>query len=250
MAIEVVQLKGGFTANDPRLGRVPEFDERSRAYPAVAGIEDYPLRSYTWACNGWLDQGRQGSCVGHAWAHELTARPAVVPVSSSTAISIYRRAQVLDIWPGEAYEGTSVLAGAKATMELTTAKGKPVMESYRWTFSTEELIRVLGYKGCAVLGLQWFSGMFKTDAAGFIHRTGTLAGGHAILARGFKAVWRKGTTEKVWNNLDLEKSYVLMRNSWGRPTWGIEGDCKMNLLDIDWLLNNRGESCVPVKRNY
>ena len=245
-----IVLKNGSTVSDARLGRVVHFDERSRNFRAVAGIENYPLRSYSWSCNTWLDQGYEGSCVGHAWAHELAARPAVVPVSSPTALGIYHRAQQLDPWEGEAYEGTSVLAGAKATMELTTAKGKSVMESYRWTFSTEELIRVLGYKGCGVLGLGWYSGMFNTDVDGFIRKTGSLAGGHAILARGFKAVWRNGTTEKVWNNLDLEKSYVLLRNSWGKSSWGIEGDCKINLLDLDALLHEQGESCVPTKRNY
>lgn len=50
------------SAVDPRLDRLPEFDERSRGFRAVAGIEDRPPRPYTWRCPVWLDQGREGAC--------------------------------------------------------------------------------------------------------------------------------------------------------------------------------------------
>jgi hypothetical protein len=174
MAIDIV-LKDGSVTHDRRLDRLVHFDERSRAYRAVTGLEEHPLRSYSWRVNGWLDQGREGACCGFAWAHELIARPAEVPMTNEGARQVYFEAQKRDPWSGGAYpgaspfyEGTSVLAAAQAVMELRTARGKKFVESYRWTFSTEELIRVLGYRGGAVLGLRWYSGMFEADSDGFI----------------------------------------------------------------------------------
>jgi hypothetical protein len=63
---------------DRTLDRLVEFDERSRNFSAAVGLETYPFRSYTWACDPVLDQGREGACVGFAWAHELSARPKVI----------------------------------------------------------------------------------------------------------------------------------------------------------------------------
>jgi hypothetical protein len=61
-----------------------------------------------------LDQGKEGACVGFAWSHELAAYPVRVEVDDEFARSkIYAEAQKIDEWPGEAYHGTSVLAGAK-----------------------------------------------------------------------------------------------------------------------------------------
>jgi hypothetical protein len=76
-----IELKGGFKTSDPRLDRLPQFDERSRGYPIRALVtEQAPLRSRGWACPTWLDQGQEGACVGFSWSHELCAYP--VPVGS------------------------------------------------------------------------------------------------------------------------------------------------------------------------
>lgn len=256
-----MELKDGSEIQDARLDRLVSFDERSRSYRAVQrfGIEENAIRSYTWNFleypNVFLDQGQEGACCGFAWSHELLCRPAEIYMANADARAVYHRAQLLDVWPGGSYsgaspiyEGTSVLAGAKAVQERLNGAGESVMPAYYWTFSTEELVRVLGYRGCAVLGLNWYSAMGTADEKGFIHKEGYHVGGHAILARGFRAVWRKGVSGPSWNNLDLEKSYVLLRNSWSRG-WGLEGDCKINLLDLDALLREEGESCVPSIRN-
>jgi hypothetical protein len=58
-----MRLKGGHTTSDPRLDRVPQFDERSRDYPIRALVsEEEPLRSRGWYCPAWLNQGREGAC--------------------------------------------------------------------------------------------------------------------------------------------------------------------------------------------
>jgi len=230
------------------LNRVASFDERSRAFPATVGIEEKPFRSYTWRCNAWNDQGTEGACVGFAWSHELAARPREYPADAEMARYIYWRAKQIDEWAGEDYDGTSVLAGAKAVKELTNSDGEPLIEEYRWAFGIEDVLRVLGYRGPVVLGVNWHEGMWEPDVNGFIRPTGAIVGGHAILARAVKIVWRNPYGPATVDNLNTEKSYVTLRNSWGRD-WGIGGDCRITVMDLNSLLRNSGEACIPVVRN-
>lgn len=213
-------------STDPRLGRLPEFDERSLNFPirATLAVTQLP-RSYTWSCPLVLDQGSEGSCVGHAWAHEIAARPITWPSSSYLARLIYREAQKIDPWPGEGYEGTSVLAGVKIAASLGHYK------EYRWAFGLDDLILALGYKGPAVLGINWYQGFYTPDSAGRIWPTGSVVGGHAILA----------------NGVNMPKRLIRLHNSWG-PGWGINGEAFISFDDLSRLLSEGGEACVPVVR--
>lgn len=220
-------------AGDPRLGRLIEFDERSRDFPIrtllLEAGEPKPPRSYTWRVGVWLDQGQEGACVGFAWAHELAARPRVVGVDAGIARGIYRRAQDLDSWPGADYSGTSVLAGAKATLELGH------MSEYRWAFGLSDLVLALGYSGPAVLGLNWHEGQFHPELDGRIRPSGALLGGHAILAFRVETP-RPDRIGKIW-----------LHNSWG-PAWGAGGDCYLTFDDMGALLEAGGEACIPIGR--
>ena len=215
------------------LGRVPQFDERSRAFPVRALVGPKPPRSYTWSCGSVLDQGQQGSCVGHAWAHELIARPVVVPgIDHATAVQLYYAAQGLDDEPGGEYpgasphyEGTSVLAGAKATQNAG------YITEYRWAFGLDDLILALGHAGPAVIGLDWYNDMFDPDADGLLHVTGGIAGGHAILA----------------NGVSVRKRLVRLHNSWS-ASWGVNGEAYIGFDDLAGLLKAGGEACVPMGR--
>lgn len=229
-------LRDGSTPLDSRLGRLPQYDERSRAYPIMAALAAVPAqpRGYTWRCTPVLDQGSEGSCVGHAWAHELAARPAeVTGVDHPYARErIYWPAQQLDEWAGGAYpgaapqyEGTSVLAGAKVVA------GLGAMAEYRWAFSLHELAMGVGYRGPAVLGVNWYEGMFRPDSAGHVWPSGAVAGGHAILCRAVSVRHRTFT----------------LRNSWG-PGWGQGGDCLVTWDVMERLLGEQGEACIPVGR--
>lgn len=231
-----------------KLDRIPQFDERSRAFRAVDVITQKSFRSYTWPCNTFLDQGSEGACVGFSISHELAAIPVAYPATEETALQIYRRARQLDPWPGEDYDGTSVLAGIKACQEgILATDGLPVFREYRWAFGLEDLVRVLGRKGPCVLGINWYTGMFNTDESGYIHVTGGIAGGHAILARGVKVAYVAKGNRSDWNNVDKEKSYVVLHNSWG-PDWGKNGTAKISFLDLDRLLNEQGEAVLPISR--
>jgi hypothetical protein len=221
-----MKLRGGRETLDPRLDRVPQFDVRSREFPIRPMVEDKPLRSYTWRCEARLDQGQEGACVGFAWSHDLAARPAVVPVTEEFAREkIYREAQRIDEWAGESYEGTSVLAGAKIVKALGFIK------EYRWAFGLQDVLLTLGYAGPVVVGVPWFEKMMETDEQGFIRAEGQLMGHHAILIK----------------QVSFMRNAVKPHNSWGAG-WGVGGDCWLSISDLDKLLKQEGEACVPLGR--
>ncbi len=205
------------------LDRVPQFDARSRQYPIRALLSTTTPRSYTWRCNTWLDQGAEGACVGHAWAHERAARPVERTASSADAFEIYYMAQDLD---GQDWTvGTSILAGAKATVE------KGWLYEYRWGFGLQDALAAISRHGPVVLGIDWHTGMFDTDDQGFIRPTGTVAGGHAILATA----------------VSVTRRTVTLHNSWGE-SWGANGKALISWDDLGLLLAADGECCVPVRR--
>ena len=216
------------TTTEYKLGRIPEFDNRSRGFPIRALLgAPRPPRSYTWNCYAQLDQDGVGACVGFSWAAELAARPVIIKnVTNAIGMSIYKRAQQLDEWPGEDYEGSSVLGGAKAVSEYG------FLDEYRWGFSLSDALEAISYHGPAVLGINWYSGMFSPGPAGIIKPTGAIAGGHAILANGISA----------------KKQLVRLHNSWGTD-WGINGDAFLSFEDLGTLLKEEGECCIPVRRN-
>lgn len=230
----MITLRNNTKTSDTRLDRLQQFDERSREYRLRIGTNR--LRSYTWRCNANLDQGSEGACVGFGISHELCSRPAEVKGLDNAYARerIYWEAQKIDDWDGGSYpgaspryEGTSVLAGVKI------AKSLGWFDEYRWAFGIDDLLRGLAYNGPSVLGINWYNGMYSPDAKGFIRPSGTLAGGHCILARAINA----------------RDEFITLRNSWG-AAWGKGGDCYISFADMDKLLKEDGESVFFVKRHH
>jgi len=231
-----VLLKDGSSVEDGRLTRIVEFDPRSKNFPITAAVKSKKQRSYTWRCLGWLDQGSEGSCVGHGVAHELIARPAEAKnIDHKYAKeTIYWEAQKIDPWPGGSYpgaeggnyEGTSVLAGVKIAQKLGW------FDSYRWAFSLEDLILGVGHNGPAVMGVKWFTGMLDPDDKGFIHPIGNKVGGHCLLNRA----------------VNVRDKFFTLRNSWDKD-WGINGDCYISFDNMDKLLHQSGEAVFFLKRH-
>jgi len=229
-----MQLRDGTTVQDGRLARLQQFDERSRKFPIRKTVGAKPLRSFTWKCDKWLDQGTDGACVGFSWTHELIARPAVVSgvAAAFAKEKVYWEAQKIDPWPGGSYpgaspvyEGTSVLAGAKVIQKMG------YIEEYRWAFSVQELALAVGYCGPAVLGIPWYEGMFNFLSCGHIHISGQVAGGHAILC----------------NGVNVKDRTFKLHNSWGKG-WGNSGEALVSWDEMDRLLHEGGEACIPVGR--
>jgi len=232
----MVTLRDGSTVQDKRLSRLVQFDARSRGYPIRSTFEaGMKPRSYTWRCDSTLDQGPDGTCVGFSMTHELAARPKCVQGLDYTFAKekVYWEAQKIDPWEGgdypgasPQYEGTSVLAGVKIIQKMGYIDG------YRWAFGLNDLILAVGYKGPAVLGVNWYEGMFDVMPCGHIHVTGQVAGGHAILCKG----------------VSVKNRTFTLHNSWG-PNWGNNGSALISWDEMERLLDEQGEAVIPVGRS-
>jgi hypothetical protein len=237
-------LKGGYTTYDRRLDRLPEWDPRNDNYPIRRLLAPQQIpRSYTWpvgprmADQLFLDQGVEGACVGFSFAHELAAKPKMVPSSEEMARAVYKGSQFLDEWPGENYDGTSVNAGAKYL------KGKGYYSSYAWTRDAYELAVTVSRKGPCVIGVDWFEDMFWPDEDGFLNIGGQVMGGHAILVKGYSVKRNRPRTKKY------PAAAFTLHNSWG-PGWGVKGTAYLSLEDMHTLLNRDGEACLPLRTAY
>ena len=209
------------------LDRLEQFDERSRNFSVRKTVEGKKPRSYTWRCRANLDQGREGACVGFGVAHEIIARPAEVKgITNHSARLIYKAAQKIDPWPGESYEGTSVLAGIKVAQRLG------YFDSYRWAFRFKDLVLGVGYNGPAVIGVSWWTGMHTPDSDGFIHVTGSKQGGHCVLV----------------NSVNVRLKRFTIHNSWGK-SWGVNGTCYISFDDMEKLMGERGEAVFCLNRH-
>lgn len=211
-----------------KLGRLPHFDERSKNFPirAIAPTREPVTRE--WETGPTLNQGILSACVGFSWVHYLTSFPQQsLGFNEHHALGIYKTAQMIDEYPGEAYEGTSCLAGVKALKLLYST----VIDSYRWAFSLEDVLCAVSFISPVVLGIDWTTEMFE-PVMGFITPRGRKVGGHAITATG----------------VNMELSYVTLKNSWG-PEWGNEGKCKITFGDLEKLLKRKGEACIAIGKH-
>lgn len=232
-----VSMRDGSVVEDPRLGRLKEYDDRSKKFNIAPLLEEAPVRApHTryWHVPYTLDQGQTSACVGFSWTHEAMAQPVMVPrLSNEDGLDVYHEAQKVDEWEGEepAYEGTSVLAGAK----VMQSRGHFL--EYRWAYTIDDLLLSLSYHGPAVLGIEWHNNMYDPDDEFYLNIGGEVVGGHAILAYG------------VVVDVQTGPEYVLLHNSWG-PMWGRYGNVKVRIADMERLLLEGGEACVPVGRRY
>ena len=251
-------LRDGSTVADPRLDRLPDFDERSRGYAAASlAPPGATLRGKTWALGWLLDQGEEGACTCFALAHNLLGSPrpktlgADVAAVTRLARHFYGRAKQLDPWPGESYEGTSLLAALKAWREAQQLK------SYGWAFGIDELLLVLGHVGPVVLATDWRERMSRPPLSGLLDISGRTVGGHAYDATGVVLYPERST---VWRSTGVKgEPIVVGPNSWGpaksprepaRPgkAWGRLGYWAMRASDVETLLRARGEAAVPLDR--
>lgn len=230
-------LRDGTRSMDSRLDRLVQFDERSRLHPIVRRLNSVEQQTpktvmHYLAPNAYMNQGREGQCVSYAFGHELASRPGEMRGFTTDDLRRwYYAMQGRDAWAGGEYpgavpqmSGTSVLVGAVLHKELGHFR------AYDWAFGEEQL-RFGIKKGPAVIGVNWYEGMFDVGARGFIAPTGRLAGGHAILVAGYNA----------------HSDFYTLINSWGRG-WGKGGKCKITRIDLARLLSEDGECCIPQMR--
>lgn len=220
---------------DYGLGRKVSVDERDHGYlmtAAVAPTAEAARPPYRyWYPNGmWGDQGPTPRCVGFAWGHYLEDGPIThAPLAPGSGWifnpdDIYREAQLLDVWPGENYDGTSVRAGAKALQR------RGLVGSYYWAWSLDAVLDALAFAGPVVVGTRWYQTMFSPDEHAMIRIGGGIAGGHAYVLDGY----------------NLGREVVRIKNSWGR-SWGNKGFAYISFDDLERLLNEGGEACIALE---
>lgn len=218
----------------PVLDRVEFFDDRARDFPvsALLATQPVPRRQQLWQTRPTpLDQGREGACVGFAYAGELAAQPWIYSVDETFALDLYRRARDEDKAMGHAFAaGATLTAGARVCQRLGW------IGEYRWAFGVDEVVDALISQGPVVLGIPWLEGMYETGAGGLVSVTGRRVGGHAILAHGY-----------VPRHPTLGGEMVAWTNSWGSG-YGLKGVGYIRVEDLGRLLSQNGEACVPTDR--
>src|SRR3954451_15238844 len=238
------RLKNGNTATDSRLSRVPQFDERSRGY-AIRDHHDFAAepRTRTWADKLRLNQGQSPACVGFSRTGDLAAAPAQLslpgrkPFDYVFAYALYKLAQKHDEWPGENYEGSSVLGGLKAAMALG------YVGEYRWAFGIDDVLGALSSIGPVVFGTDWLGGMFDPRPDGTLDVSGSSAGGHAYLIRGV-VLPRNGKARTAgFPSIATTEPLMRLTNSWDR-SWGRNGEALLPASGAERLLKQQGEAAI------
>lgn len=212
-------------------GRIASADARDGLYPMRA-ILGAPIEGRT-GVKVWeydydsLNQGNEGTCVGHGWKHFLVTKPLTQagPTESPLARDIYMRATEIDEFPGsgDPNSGTSVRAGAETLRELG------LLGSYVHAQSLVDVTEWLASQGSVVIGVNWYEGMMQGTPDGLLHATGRIVGGHCVCVQG----------------VDFDNQKVLIRNSWGK-TWGPWGNgmANLNFTDFERLLFREGGDCI------
>lgn len=158
-------------------------------------------------------------------------------LNNTTAMALYKLAQVYDEWPGTNYEGSSVLGGVKA------AASQGYVGTYRWCGAgsgrvIEDVMDSISYIGPVNFGIPWMDSMFQPRRSGLLEVDTTKpAGGHAICGMGqLLGVTLPGEAKK----LDV----VELQQSWG-ISWGVRGGfCYIKMEDLEALLKMQGEALV------
>lgn len=275
--LEPIQLRDGSVTLDPRLDRIVQYDERSRNYQVRELLDDPATRrddkgkaslpAFT------LNQRREGQCVldccvGLRDGSPHRRKPPILDFE--TRRGIYHQLQHNDPWQGcslggncpiepdagNAYGGTSVLAGAQYGL----ANGW--WQEYRWIGAgsgqlEDDLIDTLRLIGMIGFGIPWLEGMYRTSPSGLLMIEGAEVGGHAI--KGFEWAPRQrmpqhwtGTRPGVWlhNTWGPQKGETPQNTGgFGVSRRGVTGCAFVELDPLLSLLNGgRGEGMVPIKR--
>ena len=241
-----IELKGGFRTHDFRLGRLPQFDARSRNFRAIdrLKVSQSSPKGKSWYITEILDQGDSAACTGFSRTYDLLSSPVRVRgLKGDFAYSLYNLARALDEWPGENYEGSSVLGAIKAAQQLG------YVGEYRWAFGIDDLLLAVSHLGPVVVGTDWLFSMlvpFPNGVVAVDPSTGN-AGGHAYIIRGIivNDVYKKFVLS---GGSAVRKGVPLLRlrNSWG-PDWGVKGEALIWADDLEVLLKGveyPGEAAV------
>lgn len=211
------------------LGRHKAEDARDRNFPlraaAVTALVSIPPTKYWPIFTTPLNQLSTPRCVAFSWTHFLQSTPVTANARTmgdpaAMAGRIYARAQQLDEWEGEDYDGTSVRAGARTLREMG------LISEYRWAFDAETARDFVLSRGPIIFGTDWHVEMFLPDADGFIEPIGEVVGGHAYAVLGFSHA----------------RDAFRILNSWGTG-WGQRARAWLRRRHAAQLIEAYGEVC-------
>lgn len=218
-------------------------DTLSEAQQATLDIEELFRRSRWWTGGAVLDQGREGSCVGHGVVGEWMASPVRGrPVRDNVpgpyfsqsgheeAVAVYNRAKEIDEWEGINYDGTSVRAG------LLVGRDRGWWTNFKWAKDLGDLRLGLEF-GPVVIGVTWYEGMYDTDPNGLVDVSGPEVGGHCLIITGFS------------KNLAGHGPHFRWRNSWG-PLYGRNGNGYITPQNLKTVLFDQGNEAAIVSGRH
>ena len=212
MTYDNIEQHDGYTISrralphaDPRLGRTIVHDSRNRAFAIPEADAATLVTTIHQRRSGLLDQGQVGSCTGNATVGNLGTDPiyptvpATVTLDENLAVKIYSAGEVIDgdgpYPPND--NGSSGPSVAKAARNLG------LCSSYTHAFSLLAAQTAL-QTGPVMFGTEWTQDMFTPDANGYVHPTGSVAGGHEYEVIG----------------VDFQNGRFVCVNSWGTG-WGV-----------------------------
>jgi hypothetical protein len=206
------------------LGRRHAPDKRDEGF-ALSRLSTTRTIRY-WYEGAWRgDQGQTSQCVAYAWSHFICGDPFTHTSPPIAPADLYHSAQLVDEWDGTDYDGTSVRAGAKALQSAG------LIGPYLWAWDIGTIVANILERGPVTIGVPFYEGMENPDeTTAMVRVTGSVLGGHAMLADGV--------------NADLKKIRLL--NSWGRE-WGRDGRCWISFADFARLLVEDGEACCATE---
>jgi hypothetical protein len=218
---------------DRAMGRIPEWDPRSDNYRIRDHIRTFrEPRSYSWP--NYLtetDQDGQGACVGFTTLEELTSVPQVVKgLTNQDGFEIYWDIQDIDQWVGSERPGDRVKSsGTSVHAAARLMKTRGLWSGYLWAKTVEELREAVCWHGPVPIGVDWTADSMETDAEGYVHPTGPVEGGHAVLIRGYSVPRRAFRGRNHWTN-----------------GWGVNGEFWIREEEMPGYLND-AEICLPVR---
>lgn len=195
-----------------RLGRHVNHDPRSRQFRApVAGVT--PTSKVWKRHTGPYDQGDLGSCTGNAIAGLVMTDPVWNGhrrLHEASAVKIYKKATVLDPFPGQYPPddtGSDGLDACRAAVSYRYAT------QYLWGFGIYDMVRIISAIGPCAVGTDWMSGMDRYDPRGLVGIDGSVRGGHEYEVLGVHLDTSLGAP--IGNVFECQQS-------WG-PGWGVKG---------------------------
>lgn len=173
-----------------------------------------PPDSKVWELNtGVLDQEDTPHCGGFGGCQWSNVAPVENTYQNSDGHALYYEIKVLEGDPG-AENGVYSEDVPKAL------KARKRLNSYAFAKNVDEIKTWLLTKGPVMMGTDWTYDMFDTDSNGFVSVTGSTAGGHFWVLRGYVS----------------DGDYFEAVNSWGE-SWGKKGTFKLHPKGLATLLS-------------